>query len=153
MAHSDAANIALLLWLYFLQGLPIGISASVSMLMTSRGAGFAEQATFGLCSLPFSFKLLWAPAVDALYTTRFGLGRRKTWIIPTQFIIGAILLVLAGRVDTLLGESPDGIARPIEVNALAASFFTLYLLCATQDIAVDAWALVLLRPENGAFAK
>lgn len=113
----------------------------LAVLMAARGAGFAEQATFALCNLPFSFKLLWAPAVDALFTTRFGLGRRKTWIVPSQLAIGAILCILAVRVDALFGAPPEahgGIAAPIDAAGLGASFFALYLLCATQDIAVDA---------------
>jgi len=38
------------------------------------------------------------------------------------------------------------------VKTLTLLFFLLYLLCATQDIAVDGWALTILRKENVGYA-
>jgi MFS transporter, PAT family, solute carrier family 33 (acetyl-CoA transportor), member 1 len=146
-------NGLLLLVLYAIQGFPIGIGISCSMLLQARGASFAEQATFGLCSLPYSFKLLWAPAVDALYTTRAGLGQRKFWIIISQLGIGGILLgcnidAMIGNELTGVGESPGA----IDIGGLTLAFFVLYALAATQDIAVDAWALILLSPDAVGYA-
>lgn len=45
------------------------------------------QAEFSFVTWPFSLKLLWAPLVDAIFSTR--MGRRKTWLIPTQYLIGS----------------------------------------------------------------
>lgn len=45
--------------------------------------------------------------------------------------------------------APD--SRP-QVTYLASIFFILYFLVATQDIAVDGWALTMLRPENVGYA-
>ncbi len=36
----------------------------------------------------------------------------------------------------------------INVNVITAIFFTLFFFCATQDIAVDGWALTMLSAEN-----
>ena len=36
--------------------------------------------------------------------------------------------------------------------SLTAIFFVLYVLAATQDIAVDGWSLTMLRPENVGYA-
>jgi hypothetical protein len=59
------------------------------------------------------------------------MGRRKSWLVPTQLLIAAVLLVASAFVDDL-------ILRPVpDVLGLTAIFFLLYLLCATQDIAVD----------------
>lgn len=44
------------------------------------------QALFSLAAWPFSLKLLWAPLVDALYIQR--IGRRKSWLIPVQYLMG-----------------------------------------------------------------
>jgi hypothetical protein len=43
---------------------------------------YAQQAVFSLVSLPFSFKLVWAPIVDS--TAFPSVGRRKSWLVPVQ---------------------------------------------------------------------
>ena len=37
---------------------------------------------------------------------------------------------------------------PFDIRGVTAFFFVLYLLLATQDIAVDGWALTMLKKEN-----
>jgi len=139
-------NISLLLALYFLQGIPIGLASSIPMLLLSKGASYSDQALFSLSSWPYSLKWAWAPIVDALYTSVWGLGRRKSWIIPCQLVTGLIMMLLAARIDDLLlGGTPN-------VPGLLVAFLCLYFLVATQDIAVDGWALTLLRPENVGYA-
>lgn len=91
---------------------------------------------------PFSLKLLWAPLVDSIYSTR--MGRRKTWLIPTQYLIGAFMLLLSGHVEQWLG----GAKREPNIEVLTLLFFMLNFLAATQDIAVDGWALTMLRKQN-----
>lgn len=44
------------------------------------------KALFGLVMWPFSLKLLWAPLVDSFYVKKF--GRRKSWLIPIQILLG-----------------------------------------------------------------
>jgi len=150
-------NIMLLCALYCLQGVPIGLAVSVPMYMQSKNATFKQQADFSLSSYPYSLKLLWAPIVDALFTTRFNLGQRKSWILPTQLLAGFIMILVGFRLDALFGgsspESESGVpGSSINVAGLTAAFFVLYFLVATQDIAVDGWALTMLRPENVGYA-
>ena len=95
-AAGDLRAAGLLLALYTLQGIPMGLSGAVPLLLAGR-ASYAEQALLSLASLPFSLKLLWAPLVDAAYVRRW--GRRKTWLVPTQLLIGATMLLSRGRVD------------------------------------------------------
>lgn len=139
----EYGNIALLLLLYVLQAVPMGLFGFVSMEVKELFKdSFSEQGTFMLAAWPFSLKLLWAPLVDCWYIER--LGRRKTWMVPAQIAIGLIMLYLAPRIEVLF-ESKD-------VSQLTFIFFILYLLCATQDIAVDGWALTMLRSENAGYA-
>jgi PAT family acetyl-CoA transporter-like MFS transporter 1 len=70
--RGDYANIALLLLLYTLQGVPMGLAASVPLLLQERGATYAQQGVFSLVGWPFSLKVLWAPVVDSLYVKSFG---------------------------------------------------------------------------------
>ena len=83
--EGDYFNVAILLLLYTLQGVPMGLSASVPLILQEKGATFLQQAQFDVVSYPFSMKLLWAPLVDSLYVARF--GRRKTWLIPVQLMV------------------------------------------------------------------
>ena len=48
----------------------------------------------------------------------------------------------------MLGEG----GGTLNVGALTTLFFGLYLLAATQDIAVDGWALTMLKPRNVGYA-
>jgi Acetyl-coenzyme A transporter 1 len=134
----------LLLGLYTLQGIPIGLAAAIPAVLMSKGAfTFSDAATFSLASWPYSLKLLWAPIVDSLYTTRWNLGQRKTWTIATQLVAGLVMILLGSNL------SVDNLPP---ASALAASFFMLYLLVATQDVAVDGWALTMLQPRNLGYA-
>eukprot|EP00290_Baffinella_frigidus_P030857 CAMPEP_0180239292 /NCGR_PEP_ID=MMETSP0987-20121128/31433_1 /TAXON_ID=697907 /ORGANISM="non described non described, Strain CCMP2293" /LENGTH=277 /DNA_ID=CAMNT_0022205971 /DNA_START=59 /DNA_END=889 /DNA_ORIENTATION=+ len=144
--RGDYSNIAILLLLYTLQGVPMGLGASIPLLLQERGASFAAQSVFSLVSWPFSLKLLWAPIVDACFSERF--GRRKSWLIPIQLLCAAVMLCFA---DTFEGYLGDG-SSPPQVLPLSIGFFCLYLLMATQDIAVDGWALTMLAKRNVAWA-
>ena len=145
------SNMWLLLALYFLQGIPIGLASSLPLLLSSKGASFSDQALFSLASWPYSLKLLWAPIVDSLYTSRFRLGQRKSWIVPCQLLTGAVMIAVGERVGDFFPPEGD-VGGAINVPGLLATFLSLYFLVATQDIAVDGWALTLLRPENVGFA-
>lgn len=137
-------NIALLLVLYTLQGIPMGISAVFPMILKERGVSFSDVGKFSLTSWPFSLKLCWAPIVDVVYFER--IGRRKTWMVPAQVLIGVVMICLSRVLENLLY-----VEKPA-IGTLTASFFLLYFLCATQDIAVDGWALTMLRRENVGYA-
>jgi MFS transporter, PAT family, solute carrier family 33 (acetyl-CoA transportor), member 1 len=88
-------------------------------------------------------KILWAPIVDSAYIKYF--GRRKTWLVPAQFLIGGFMIFLARNVDEWLGDGEE--KRP-QMLVLTSVFFFLWLLTATQDIAVDGWALTMLQRKN-----
>ncbi|EZG67170.1 putative acetyl-coenzyme A transporter, partial [Gregarina niphandrodes] len=138
--RSVAFTIGLLLVLYIIQAVPMGISAALPLSLQGRGASYKDLAKFSFASLPFSLKLLWAPVVD---TTKLrGHGRRKSWLVPVQLLCSAVMVLAAvGRWPSKwAGE--DG--HPIQVGPLTVFFFTLYVLMATQDIAVDGWALEIL---------
>ncbi|CAF2401023.1 unnamed protein product [Rotaria sp. Silwood2] len=126
--------ILLLLTLYILQGVIIGFILAIPLYLDSRGAKWQEQGTFNFVVYPFSLKLAWAPIIDAVYISR--LGRRKTWLIPIQFLLGIILFILSFYLTTLIEE--------LKIKTLTCIFFFVYFLLASQDICVDGWALTLL---------
>jgi len=97
------------------------------------------QAEFSFVQWPFSLKLFWAPIVDSIFSQKF--GRRKTWLIPTQYLMGIFMLLLSNYVDHWLGNEHE---KP-NIGMLTALFFSLNVLAATQDIVVDGWALTMLK--------
>ncbi|XJO70465.1 hypothetical protein BDV3_000138 [Batrachochytrium dendrobatidis] len=140
----DLGNMVLLVFLYLLQGVPLGLSmGSVPFLLKSK-LGFGDLALFSLSSYPYSLKLLWSPIVDSTYNK--SIGRRKSWIVPIQAILGISLLVLGGYIDPILAQDK------LPLGMLATVFTFMVFLCATQDIAVDGWALTLLHDENKTYA-
>jgi PAT family acetyl-CoA transporter-like MFS transporter 1 len=135
---NDIPNIILLVVLYLLQGVPLGLCfGSIPFLLKSK-LSFSDLAIFSLSSYPYSLKLLWSPFVDSCYIK--SIGRRKSWIIPTQLVIGLGLIFLGLRIDDLMGDA--------NITQLTIAFTLLIFLCATQDIAVDGWALTLLNDDN-----
>jgi len=140
--RGDWLNIFVLLFLYILQGIPLGLAAAIPMLLQNRGISYKQQAEFSFAYWPFSLKLLWAPIVDSLFIQKF--GRRKSWLIPTQYLIGGAMLLLSMYVTQWIGSETD---EP-NVFVLTCLFFLINFMAATQDIAVDGWALTMLKRCN-----
>lgn len=70
--RSELENVSLLLFLYVLQGIPLGLAGSIPLILQSKSVSYKDQAFFSFVFWPFSLKLVWAPLVDALYFSRFG---------------------------------------------------------------------------------
>ena len=143
----DKISMLTLLVLYCLQGIPMGLSASIPLLLKERGTSYEGLSLFSLVSLPFSCKLLWAPIVDSIYMKN--IGRRKSWLIPVQLVTGIVMVLSSSHIEGWLYGR--GTAEP-NVEYLTAFFLSLYFLMATQDIAVDGWALTMLSRENVGYA-
>lgn len=140
----DYLNFFVLVVLYTLQGVPVGLAfGSVPFILKSK-LSYSQVGIFSLASYPYSLKLLWSPVVDAIYSKRW--GRRKSWIMPVQLVSGCTLLYLGSVMEQLM-ENPAE-----RLKTITACFFLLVFLCATQDIAVDGWALTCLSPESLSFA-
>lgn len=127
----DNWNYTLLVLLYSLQGLVIGLLLQTFQLRLKNDFSYSEIGVFLLCSYPFSLKILWAPIVDTYYIKSIGL--RKTWIIFTQIIGGMIVFYLSYNANQIIKEK--------NIIFLTIISFSLMFVVATQDIAVDGWAL------------
>ena len=73
----DLNAIIFLMYLYFLQGIPLGLAGSLPAIMTSRKVSYSDLGTFSFVFWPFSIKLLWAPVIDSIYFQK--VGRRRSW--------------------------------------------------------------------------
>ncbi|KAJ0161568.1 putative membrane protein [Colletotrichum tanaceti] len=144
----DQRNFLVLVLLYFLQGVPMGLAGgSVPFLMKDH-MSYSEIGIFSLASYPYSLKLLWSPIVDAVWSPK--VGRRKSWILPIQLLSGLGMLWLGSTVENMMANTgkPGGPT----VWSFTGWWFFLVFMCATQDIAVDGWALTLLTPGNVSYA-
>nr|QDA77047.1 major facilitator superfamily protein [Jahnella sp. MSr9139] len=126
--------------LYLAQGLPAGFaSVGYVIFLTDQGLGNeAIGSAMGLMALPWTFKILWAPLLDRVSSTRF--GRRRPFIILAQLAMGITLLLLA-------------LLDPRRELALIGAVLFLHSTCASfQDVAVDGMAVDLLQPKEQAAA-
>lgn len=122
--------------LYVTEGIPLGFTATaIATQMRRGGLGPVEIGAFvGSLYLPWAFKWVAGPFVDAFSSDRF--GRRRTWI----------LLMQAGMALTLLAAMPVDITR--EVGLLTAVILAHNAFSATQDVAIDALAVGVLREDE-----
>lgn len=119
--------------LYFAEGLPFGIAYDVwPVYLRVHGVSLREIGFMSLLSLPWTLKLLWAPAVDRW-------GFRQHWISAALASLGLATLLL----PAFNAKNPGPM--------LWAVMLAFTLASATQDIAIDAYAVDLAGPgEEGA---
>lgn len=148
LPRQDYPRFFLLVLLYFIQGIPIGLAfGSVPFLLKSNNLSYSQVGLFSLATYPYSLKLIWSPIVDSCYSAT--IGKRRSWIIPIQCISGFSLIYLGLRIDTWISDNNLILQN---LSLLSFSFFFLILLCATQDIAVDGWALTILSKDALSYA-
>jgi len=122
--------------LSFSSGLPFGlILIAIPDWMRDIGVDIRVVGLMTLAQAPWTFKVLWAPLMDR-YTIPW-LGRRRGWAALSQVALLALTLWLVG-----FGNHPD---VPWIVGALALA---IAFASATQDIAIDAYAVDILLPEE-----
>ncbi|MFQ5790697.1 MAG: MFS transporter, partial [Acidobacteriota bacterium] len=127
------ASVALL---SFSSGLPLGLVwIAIPDWMRNVGVDIRIVGLFTLAQVPWSFKVLWSPLMDRFVPP--WLGRRRGWAAIAQTILSVLTLMLAG-----VGHHPD---TPWVVMALALA---IAFASASQDIAIDAYAVDVLRPEE-----
>ncbi|KAG2023153.1 hypothetical protein CC2G_000840 [Coprinopsis cinerea AmutBmut pab1-1] len=140
----DKRSMVLLCVLYLIQGVPLGLALGSVPFLLKEHLTYSQLATFALSSYPYSLKLLWSPIVDSIFIKR--IGRRKSWIIPMQLIVGSLMLYISLNVQKLMKDPANHLAE------LTTIFTMLVTFSATQDIAVDGWALTLLSQDCLSYA-
>ena len=122
--------------LSFASGLPLGLVwYAIPDWMRDIGVDIRVVGLLTLAQAPWSFKVTWSPLMDR-YVPPFW-GRRRGWMAVTQIVLAVLVLLLAGA-----GQRPDAIWV---VGALA---FAIAIASASQDIAIDAYAVEVLRTEE-----
>jgi MFS transporter, PAT family, beta-lactamase induction signal transducer AmpG len=134
---SAARRWAALILQGFASGLPLALSGDLlSAWLSDAGFDPSKIGLLGLAGLPYAFKVVWSPLADR-YTPPL-LGRRRGWMLISQILLIAAILVMAQA-------DPKRSLTFLFIAATAVAFFS-----ATQDIVVDAWrADVLATGERG----
>jgi PAT family beta-lactamase induction signal transducer AmpG len=117
--------------LYASEGAPIGyIWWALPTRLRDAGVPIDDVTALGaVLTLPWAFKFLWAPLVDAFRPARGGL---RVWITGAQLAMGLTILPIA----TL---------DPASDYSLLLGFLLVHAFCAaTQDVAIDALAVATI---------
>jgi MFS transporter, PAT family, beta-lactamase induction signal transducer AmpG len=131
-------RVLVVLLLGFSSGLPIIlVGSTLQAWMKVSGIDIKTIGLFAAVAVPYNFKFLWAPLVDALDVPVLSklLGRRRGWLLLAQVGLMAAIVFL-GLCD------PAVSAFTVAVGALIVAAAS-----ATQDIVVDAFRVESL-PEN-----
>lgn len=100
-------------------GMPYGVVTElVPVWLKINGAGTAAIGALTLVGLPWTFKALWAPAIDRVGTYRSWIG------------VGLCGAAAAVAILPLLGPTPA---------LLIPALLALAVASATQDVAIDGW--------------
>jgi PAT family beta-lactamase induction signal transducer AmpG len=120
--------------LSFSSGLPLGlIIFTVPYWMQQEGIDIKTIGLVTAAQIPYAFKFLWSPLIDR-YAPRW--GRKRAWIL-----VGQAMLVVA------VGAFAWSAGRPTAALVAFVTFLVSFA-SATQDIAVDAYAVEVLRREE-----
>jgi MFS family permease len=114
--------------LYLSEGAPIGFIWWYLPAKLRQAELGVDQITAltGVLVLPWTLKFVWAPLIDVLRTSRWS---HRYWILSMQALMGLTLLPLAW-LDLL--DDWSWVYALLLMHAVAA---------ATQDVAIDAWAI------------
>lgn len=120
----DTKVILLFLFLYTIQSILYGFGGAIQLIMSSKGLPMNYQGIWSLGGWPFTLRLLYVsrcsessssrcsantaflfrfrkcPLIDSVYLKTF--GRRKTWLIPTQLVMGIVMVSSADYVNDFL---------------------------------------------------
>lgn len=114
--------------LYFAEGFPFGIvMEALPVYFRVHGVSLTEIGLMSLLGLPWTLKLLWSPLVDRY-------GSRQAWILPCLGMIAIVLMLLP-----LFDAGHAG-------WAVWGLLLCLTVASATQDVAIDAYTIGIVKP-------
>lgn len=132
-------NLLFILALGFSSGLPLALTAStLTAWLSDTGVDKTAIGLFAAIATPYSIKFLWAPLVDGFHLPFFHarFGARRGWILLTQFLLAVSIAAMAFA-------DPAGNAWMTALLGVVVATFS-----ATQDIAIDAYRVESLSPED-----
>ena len=136
--YRDRRQLIILL-MGFASGMPFLLTgATLTYWMSRTDVNLTTIGLFALVGTPYAFKFAWAPLVDQMPLPLLDrwLGRRRSWMLLAQ--VGILVSVVL-----LAWSDPAHTPWFTAAAAVLVAFFS-----ATQDIAVDAYRIGILRDEE-----
>lgn len=116
--------------LYFIEGSPVSVLWEVlPVYLRVHGTSLRAIGGLRLLEMPFSLKFLWSPLIQ-----RF--GDRRAWVTGAMLVV-ALVVALMPLVDPAHG-----------LTVLFTLVLVLTIAAATQDMAIDAYTVALVRREE-----
>ena len=132
-------RMAAILLLGIASGLPFNLTLStLQAWLADAGVDIKTIGIFGLVTLPYLFKPLWAPLLGRYMPPL--LGRRRGWIVLFQ-------LALAFAIGVMSLSEPAKMPAALGLIALIVAF-----LSASQDIVIDAYRVDVIPPQERGLA-
>jgi len=120
--------------LSFPSGMPLGlVLTSIPFWMQQEGIDIKTIGWLQLAGLPYSFKFIWSPLMDRYAPPN---ARRRGWIAIFQVVLTLVCTAFAIE------------AGGPRVAMVAVLTFALSFASASQDIAIDAYAVEVLEPDE-----
>ena len=120
--------------LYAAQFIPLFFAImALPIILRTEGHSATTIGLVQVAGLPYVFKFLWAPLIDKY---RPGRDRYKSWILVLSVLHVLFVICLAFT-------NPGGNLTPLFI-----ALVLMVLTVSTQDVAVDALAISLLRPSE-----
>lgn len=135
-------NRLLVYLLFFVVYCVYGIMHTSVLELQEKGCTYAQQSRFTIVLYPFLFKMVLAPILDLYYIKK--IGKCKTWVCGSSFLLGITAFVLAPHMESLI--SPD------RLNTLIFAIFTWFLMDVFLQIATEIWIIKMFNRENKARA-
>lgn len=110
------------------------ISSVLSAWLKDEGLSRSSIGLFGAIFFAFSINFLWSPIIDRVRLP--WLGQRRGWIAFTQIMIVLACVFMAN------------ISAQANLYYIALAGFLIAVFGATQDIAIDAYRIDIIRPEE-----
>lgn len=127
----------------FSSGLPIAlVGGTLQAWFKTSGASIVAIGFMTLIAQPYSYKFFWAPILDKYALPSF-LDRRRSWILLMQLGIISMIVLMALF-------SPEATVKVLkwDTPVLLILGFLLSTFSATQDIAIDAYRIEILKHDE-----
>ena len=123
--------------LYIAQSIPMSFfSTVVPVIMRQEHYSLQSIGLLQLVKLPWIFKFLWAPLIDRKANN---LGQYRNWIFVSEFFYAIVILAI-GMLNL-----------QFDFELIVYLMVIAFVASATQDIATDAYAILIMKHEERSF--
>ena len=124
--------------LYIAQSIPMSFfSTVVPVIMRQEHYSLQSIGLLQLIKLPWIFKFLWAPLIDR--NAAGNLKQYRKWIIGSELFY-AIVIIAIGVLNL-----------QFDFQLIIVLMIIAFVASATQDIATDAYAILIMKKEERSF--